>query len=161
MKFKSIRIIFPRPLTQAQEYQLAADVQAVVNGVRKGIADYRKKMDSHIEFKALALTPGGGMGLTLLKGKLAVLEANTYRYFVFEKPEGMEGVYVFAHAHEELSAINKKVNLPRVGKFQITKGDIFQEAQFISALRNITFKSMGFTPEEVEVQRGEFEKAIE
>jgi hypothetical protein len=160
MKFKSIRIIFPRPLTQPQEYQLAADVQAVVKSVQRGIARYREKMDSHIEFKAIALAPGGSIGLNLMKAKLLELEAKTYRYFIFEKPDGMECVYIFAHAHEELSALNQKIKLPGGGKFQITKGDVFQENQLIETLRNITFKSIGFAPGEVEIQRGEFEKEV-
>jgi hypothetical protein len=160
MKFKSIKLIFPRALTQPQEYQLAADVQAVVKSVQRGIAKYREKMDSHIEFKAIALTPGGKIGLNLMKAKLLELEAKTYRYFVFEKTDGMEGVYLFAHAHEELSAINAKVKLPRIGRFQITKGDVFQEGLFIDFLKNKTFKSMGFTPEEVVIERGEFDKEV-
>ena len=155
MKFKLITITFPRPLNQAQEYQLCADIHAVVKEIGKEIAKYREKMDTHIEFKVLARTPGGGAMLDLMKAKLLQLELNIYRYFLFEKSDTNARVYTFAHAHQELSAINFKV--PGF-KFKVAKGEVFREAQFINALKTITFKSIGFTPHEVKVELSEYEK---
>ena len=160
MKWRSITITFPKPLTQAQEYQLTADIKAVIESVRKGIAKYREKMDSHIEFKAIALSPGGGAGLALMKGKLLELEAKTYNYFTFDRLDSDACVYVFAHAYEELSVLNQKVKLPGIGRFQLTKGDIFQEEKLVKTLRDITIKSIGYQPHEVKIERGEFEKAV-
>jgi hypothetical protein len=160
MKWKSITITFPRPLTQAQEYQLCADILAVPKSVRAGIAKYREKMDSHLEFKAIALMPGGNAGMALMNAKLMELEAKTYNYFSFDKSDTDARVYTFAHAHEELSAINLKVKLPRIGRFQMAKGNIFQEEKLIRTLREITFKSIGYQAHEVKIERGEFEKAV-
>jgi hypothetical protein len=160
MKWRSITIVFPKPLTEAQEYQLIADIKAVIESVRKGIAKYREKMDSHIEFKAIALTPGGAGGIALLKGKLMELEAKTYSYFTFDRLDNDACVYVFAHAYEELSVLNQKVKLPGMGRFQLTKGDIFQEEKLMRTLRDITIRSIGYQPHEVSIVRGEFEKAV-
>lgn len=135
-------------------------MQAVVASVRKGVARYREKIDTHIEFKAIAMAPGGNMGINLIKGKLFELEANTYRYFSFEKDDNNACVYTFAHAYQELSAINQTVKLPGIGKFKLAKGDLFAEEKLIHTLREITLKSIGYTPHEVKIERGEFEKAV-
>lgn len=158
MKYRTITITLPRPLTEAQEYQLIADVKAIIDGVRKGIRKYREKMDRHIEFRAYALTPGGGMALNLIKAKLLELEAKTYNYFSFERLDTDARVYTFAYASEELSVINQKIKLPGIRQFQITKGNIFQEEQLVKTLREITFKSIGIEQHEVNIKREEVEK---
>lgn len=135
-------------------------MQAVVASVRKGVARYREKIDTHIEFKAIALAPGGNIGINLIKGKLLELEANTYRYFSFERLDSDARVYVFAHAHEELSAINQTVKLPGIGKFKLAKGNLFAEEKLIRTLREITFKSIGYQAHEVKIERGEIEKVV-
>jgi len=160
MKFKSITITFPRPLTEPQENQLCADMQAVVKSVREGVAKYRNKIDTHIEFKAIAMAPGGNLGINLIKTKLLELEANTYRYFVFEKSDTDACIYIFAHASEELSAINQTVKLPGIGKFKLAKGNLFAEEKLIRTLREITFKSIGYQAHEVRIEQGEYEKAV-
>ena len=160
MKWKSITITFPRPLTQPQEYQLVADIKAVIESVRKGISKYRDKIDSHIEFKVIALTPGGNVGINLIKGRLLELEIKTQRYFIFEKSDSDACVYIFGYAYEEFSAINQNIKLPGMGRFQLTKGSLFQEDKLIRTLREITLKSIGYQAHEVKIERGEFEKAV-
>lgn len=135
-------------------------MQAVVASVRKGVARYREKIDTHIEFKAIALAPGGNIGINLIKGKLLELEANTYRYFSFERLDTDACVYIFAHASEELSAINQTVKLPGIGKFKLAKGNLFAEEKLIHTLREITLKSIGYQAHEVKIERGEIEKAV-